>query len=235
MLGERNNHVLGAAIREYIRTGHPVASRELASRYRLHISPATVRSSMLELDDLGYLEQPHTSAGRVPTDQGYRYFVDYLIPNAVLAAHEESLLEQVFAIDDEEEFLCSFGRTLAELTGAFTATGSAEREFWYKTGLSGVLGEPELYSEEGMRLFGHLADDIEENITNLVESLAEDENVEQTFIGGENPLRGARFCSMMVSSWHHPRGFDGLVVMVAPRRTNYEKHVAVLRRLKEQN
>ena len=234
MLGERNNQVLSAVVREYIRTGHPVASRELTGRYRLQVSPATVRNSMLELNDLGYLEQPHTSAGRVPTDRGYRYFVDYLVSNTGLKEKEEALLDEVFHVDAEEEFVRALGRTLAELTGAFTATGSTDRDLWYKTGLSGVLGEPELNTEEAIRMFGTLADELEEKITGLIDSLEDDVGeMEQTFIGGENPLREARLVSMMLSSWHHPRGFAGFVVMVAPRRTNYEKHMAIFRRLRQ--
>ena len=231
MLEERNSQILGAAVREYIRTGRPVASRELTRGYRLRVSPATIRTSMLELDELGYLEQPHTSAGRVPTDRGYRYFVDYLIPETSLSETEEVQMEEVFSVSDEEEFLRLLGRTLAGLTGAFTATGSPEREVWYKTGLSGMLGEPDITAEYIQR-FGHLADGIEDEISELVDMLSATNG--QTFIGEENPLKDARFCSMLLSSWRHPKGFAGFVVMVAPRRTNYAKHLAILRKLREQ-
>lgn len=75
-LDQRKASVLRAVVREYVRTGQPVASRTLAERYRLQVSAATIRNDMGFLEDMGYIVQPHTSAGRIPTDLGYRWFVD---------------------------------------------------------------------------------------------------------------------------------------------------------------
>lgn len=77
MLDDRKAAVLRAIVREYVRTGKPVGSAALAKRYRLKVSAATVRNDMGLLEDLGYVAQPHTSAGRVPTDLGYRWFIDH--------------------------------------------------------------------------------------------------------------------------------------------------------------
>jgi heat-inducible transcriptional repressor len=76
MLDPRKSAVLRAIVRDYVRTGQPVASKVLAQRYRLKVSAATIRNDMGLLEELGYISQPHTSAGRIPTDQGYRWFVD---------------------------------------------------------------------------------------------------------------------------------------------------------------
>lgn len=78
MLGERDQRVLVAVVEEFVQTAEPVGSRNLAKKYRLGVSPATVRNIMADLEELGFLTQPHTSAGRKPTDRGYRYFVDRL-------------------------------------------------------------------------------------------------------------------------------------------------------------
>ncbi len=75
-LGERQASILRAIIREYIRSGEPIGSKHLVDRSRLNVSSATVRNEMARLEELGYLAQPHTSAGRIPTDRGYRFFVD---------------------------------------------------------------------------------------------------------------------------------------------------------------
>jgi heat-inducible transcriptional repressor len=77
-LAFRSRRILYAAVTEYIATGEPVGSRKLARRYGLEISPATVRNELADLEEAGYLAQPHTSAGRVPTDKGFRAFVDAL-------------------------------------------------------------------------------------------------------------------------------------------------------------
>lgn len=78
-LDDRKRTVLAAVITDYIATAEPVGSRTIARRYGLGVSPATIRNEMSDLVEMGYLEQPHTSAGRVPSDRGYRFFVDCLM------------------------------------------------------------------------------------------------------------------------------------------------------------
>ena len=75
---QRNRQVLLAVIAEYVETGEPVGSRAVARRHIQGLSPATIRNAMADLEELGYLVQPHTSAGRVPTDAAYRFYVDHL-------------------------------------------------------------------------------------------------------------------------------------------------------------
>ena len=78
-LSDRSRRVLATLVREYIETAEPVPSQMLARRSGLGVSSATVRNVLAQLEELGYVHQPHTSAGRVPTDRGYRVFVDLLL------------------------------------------------------------------------------------------------------------------------------------------------------------
>ena len=78
MLDERKASILRAVVEEYIATAQPVGSAHVAAAPEIHVSPATVRNEMAYLEHEGYLVQPHTSAGRIPTDKGYRAFVDQL-------------------------------------------------------------------------------------------------------------------------------------------------------------
>lgn len=89
----RKQEILKAVIREFIASAMPVASHTLVSRHFTNLSPATVRNEMSELVDLGYLVQPHTSAGRIPTDRGYRYFVDFLMDLEPPPPEVESYIE----------------------------------------------------------------------------------------------------------------------------------------------
>jgi heat-inducible transcriptional repressor len=93
-LGFRSRRILYAAVTEYIATGEPVGSRKLARRYGLDVSPATIRNELADLEEAGYLAQPHTSAGRVPTDQGFRSFVDALVPVREVQPDDRSALFQ---------------------------------------------------------------------------------------------------------------------------------------------
>jgi len=87
-LDHRKNSILGTVVYEYIATGEPVGSSTLTQKYNLGISPATVRAELASLDEEGYLDQPHTSAGRVPSDRGYRYYVDHLMLPEILTQEE---------------------------------------------------------------------------------------------------------------------------------------------------
>jgi len=87
MSEERRQAVLRAIVEGYVATSEPVGSKALSTQYSLGVSPATIRNDMAALEEEGLIAQPHTSAGRVPTDKGYRSFVDHLAANALQEPH----------------------------------------------------------------------------------------------------------------------------------------------------
>ncbi|MBI4358266.1 MAG: heat-inducible transcription repressor HrcA [Candidatus Omnitrophica bacterium] len=95
-LTERQKDILGIIVGSYVKTICPVGSRAIAKSYRQELSPATVRNEMHDLEEEGYIKQPHTSAGRVPTDRGYRYFVDHLIAKEKLGPHVAALVAREY-------------------------------------------------------------------------------------------------------------------------------------------
>jgi len=117
-LDPRARQVFGAVIREYIATAEPVASAQLVRGYRLDVSTATVRNELAALEDAGLLTHPHTSAGRVPTDLGYRYFIETLMPSPSLRADEQVTVSHQFqqALQDTAAWLRVAASSLARLT-----------------------------------------------------------------------------------------------------------------------
>ena len=97
MLDERKTAILREIVQEYIATGQPVGSSHIAALPSVRVSPATVRNEMAALEQEGYLVQPHTSAGRVPTDKGYRHFVDSIGPEGLLASAEATQVGRFFS------------------------------------------------------------------------------------------------------------------------------------------
>lgn len=95
-MDERKQKVLRAIIMDYISTAEPVGSRTIAKKYDLGVSSATIRNEMSDLEELGLIEQPHTSAGRVPSDKGYRYYVDHLMDEDDLVSGERDLIRNFF-------------------------------------------------------------------------------------------------------------------------------------------
>lgn len=105
-IGEREREILTAIVETFIATGEPVGSRTLARANREGLSPATIRNVMSDLADSGYLEQPHTSAGRVPSTEAYRYYVEQLTGKARLSDDDENIIQKSFqGVSDVQEFM----------------------------------------------------------------------------------------------------------------------------------
>jgi heat-inducible transcriptional repressor len=105
-IGDREREILTAVIETFIATGEPVGSRTLARANREGLSPATIRNVMADLADAGYLEQPHTSAGRVPTPEAYKYYVEQITGNARLSHEDQNMIQGSFSgITDVQEFM----------------------------------------------------------------------------------------------------------------------------------
>src|SRR6201997_1536815 len=105
-IGHREREILTAIVETFIATGEPVGSRVLSHSNREGLSPATIRNVMADLSDAGFLEQPHTSSGRIPTTEAYRYYVEQISGEAHLSAGDENLIkDSLSGITDAQEFL----------------------------------------------------------------------------------------------------------------------------------
>ncbi|MBC8081265.1 MAG: heat-inducible transcription repressor HrcA [Gorillibacterium sp.] len=118
MLTERQRMILNAIIDDYISTAEPVGSRSISKRGDIMFSPATIRNEMSDLEEMGFLEQPHTSAGRIPSNKGYRYYVDHLLKYGALSTHELSVMRSFFAerLSQMEQVIQQVATILSGLT-----------------------------------------------------------------------------------------------------------------------
>lgn len=117
MLDDRKLEVLRAIVTDYVESQEPVGSRALVERHKLDVSPATVRNDMAVLEEEGYITQPHTSAGRIPTDAGYRLFVDRLAHVKPLSNAERRAIESFMAgVGDLDEIVTRTVRLLSQIT-----------------------------------------------------------------------------------------------------------------------
>ncbi|MDI3481155.1 MAG: heat-inducible transcriptional repressor [Tepidanaerobacteraceae bacterium] len=122
MLDERKMKILSAIIDDYIATAEPIGSRTIARKYHIGISPATIRNEMADLEELGYLSQPHTSAGRIPSNKGYRYYVDFLMPSRKLDEYEQAIIKRLLKkrVRELEDLIEEAGKVISKLT-SYTA------------------------------------------------------------------------------------------------------------------
>lgn len=118
-LSTRKRDILRAVVTDYIKLAQPIGSRAISRRYRMGLSPATIRNEMADLEEMGYLVQPHTSAGRVPSQKGYRYYVDELMETAGLEPEERASIRQVYEqgkLREIEDIIKHTSRLISSLT-----------------------------------------------------------------------------------------------------------------------
>ena len=130
-MDDRKLKILAAVVNEYIVTGEPVGSKTIASMPDIRVSPATIRNDMAMLEQLGYLEQPHTSAGRIPTYKGYKLYIDQLMPEKALSDSEKQMLDNMLDSDNpaEDALIDSASKALAEITNCVTVVSSISPQF----------------------------------------------------------------------------------------------------------
>ncbi|TBL70425.1 heat-inducible transcriptional repressor HrcA [Paenibacillus thalictri] len=118
MLTERQKQILSAIVDDYIRSGEPIGSRSISKRGNVGFSPATIRNEMSDLEEMGFLEQPHTSAGRIPSNKGYRYYVDNLVHFHHTSDQDVDVLKHFFAekIQEMEQVIQQVAMILSQLT-----------------------------------------------------------------------------------------------------------------------
>lgn len=117
-LDERKRIILESIIKDYVETAEPVGSRSVVKKHALNVSAATVRNEMADLEEMGYLEQPHTSAGRIPSQLGYRYYVDYMMEKESLGEEEIELLHNILRENSHEwsRIVENIGHFMAQIT-----------------------------------------------------------------------------------------------------------------------
>lgn len=131
MLDKRKKEILQAIIDEYINTAEPVSSATLVNKYGLDYSSATVRNELAELEDSGYLDKPHTSSGRVPSEKGYRFYVDELINDEDISVEEIKYIQNKLStkVNEIEELTKIATTTLSEITHYTTVAIRTKK--WY--------------------------------------------------------------------------------------------------------
>lgn len=232
MLNDRQKAILYAAIDEFIESAVPVASSRIVDKYHFPYSAATVRNDFLELDEHGYLYQPHTSAGRIPTDKGYRFYADSAFPSDEGSTRAQKMLVELCRISEEseeEDFIRTASRTIATLSHNVTCAGFLEGDLFYKSGFAEVFNEPEFDDGAIRKTFATLIDDID----NFLAEMITDEGIPlpRAFIGSENPVMRAREYSVLISSFATPFRKNGIIGIIGPKRMDYRNNMLLLREL----
>lgn len=226
-MDSRKEAILEAIVREYVETGNPVGSFILVEKYSFPYSTATIRAEMSELERLGFLIQPHTSAGRVPTEKGYRYFVDMLEKERELLSREETVArKRICSMQGRyERQLEAASAVLSDLTRSVGFAGFSGELFSH--GLGHLFSQPEFLSPERILKTAELID----NLTQLLYELPQSFDT-RIMIGSENPIGKSAGCSIIVSQFASPLG-QGYLGVVGPMRMPYGRNISVIKEVKK--
>lgn len=230
-LEARKNKILKAIINAHIDTALPVGSSLLSRRFQLNLSPATIRNTMADLEKEGYISQPYTSAGRIPTDKGYRYYIDSLMEVEELVPDEEEKIEQEYQsqqIREDEDVFPETSRILCQWTNytALVHFSSPLHSRLYLEGASFILEQPEFQDTRKVRIIFRAFDDK----TKLLKIMERDLGREgvNVHIGRENRYEGFQDCSLITSSYKMGNKFKGTLGIIGPKRMSYSRVISVV-------
>jgi len=239
---ERQKEILNRIVADYIDLAQPVSSEFLEEKHHFGICPATIRIEMQKLTDTGFLYQPHTSAGRVPTDKGYRFFVDNLFarqnfvkqnlggfekgfPKEKTLLKVEDLIER--EMGDGVRFLQSLTKNLASFSSNSLALGYLfDEDLFWKEGWEDVLGEPEFKETKVITDFA----DVIKHFEKEIEDIKINSGI-KVYIGKENPFSKVKDFSIIISSCHFPDKEKGVLAIAGPKRMAYDKNINSLNSL----
>lgn len=212
----RQQAILNAVVEQYAEVASPVGSTLLAKLF--DVSSATIRAEMAELERLGYISQPHTSAGRVPTDKGYRYYVNNISENMVQVSNEpraaRALSARVHSAGAPERMIRNAVDTLVELTHNLAIATIGNQ--LYMSGLSNLFGQPEFMNGLQVQQVARLLDNLEP----WLREAAPNEPL-SVYIGQENPIGRAAGCSLIISRFRSPFSDRSYIGTLGPTRQSY--------------
>lgn len=236
----RQTQILVAIIEQYAEVAGPVGSVTLAKLF--NVSSATIRSEMAKLEDLGLIMQPHTSAGRIPTDKGYRFYVNRL--TAQSEGEDEQILlnannskdslrgfraisSRVSAQNDRADHaIRSAVDSLVELTGNLGLATIGDQ--LYMNGIYNLFSQPEFESGEAVQSVAQLLDNLEPWLREVAPN--EPLNV---YIGSENPIGKSSGASLIISKFESPFSENSYIGVLGPTRQNYGKVVRLVQKTGE--
>lgn len=227
-LTDRQIAILRAIIDEYIETAEAVGSETLDKKYNLGISPATIRSEMVKLTKMGYLKQPHTSAGRTPTSMALKFYIKELMKTKDLSVAEEvAAKEKVWDYrQDFDKLLREATRVLADRTKALALSTDEKGDLYY-AGTANILDMPEFYDIDLTKSVLSLLDQFD-FWDRLVSKVVDTEDPIHLLLGEDLGAKYLEPCGFIFTHYEVPK-HKGVLGIVGPYRLNYPAVIPVVR------
>jgi heat-inducible transcriptional repressor len=230
----RQAQLLASIIDEYIQTAEPVSSKTIASSGAFDVRSATIRNEMSDLEDMGFLEQLHTSGGRVPTARAYRLYVNELVAReGVAISHvarrkiDEALNET--DLRDPDAVNKTLARVIGQLSSNLVMASASQREDAYKFGLSNMLAFPEFREMDRLVGLTNFFDHFESVFAQMHRQMwAQHDSDVKVMIGTESPYKEVHDETVIVARYPLPKGCEGSLTLVGPMRMDYRKNLSLM-------
>ncbi len=241
---DRQKQLLSAIVELYTKTAVPVGSQALLEHYDFGVSSATLRNDMVALEEEGYLYQPHVSAGRIPTDRGYRIYVEEMMGDQDLSREDQRRLQkELLMLKTKHQRLGrSTAKLLSALSGNLAVSGILRRparntsdsgeagedvgvDEYYDFGMRELIDNPEFQEMDELCQLVETLDSLDEKVDGIMLKLKDGET--HIFIGNENPIAGINNCSMIVAPYQTDEG-RGMLAIIGPKRMDYAKNKSLI-------
>ncbi|KKW35219.1 MAG: Transcriptional regulator of heat shock protein [Candidatus Giovannonibacteria bacterium GW2011_GWA2_53_7] len=219
-MDSRKKALLSQIIRQYVKSALPVGSKLLEASSRLGVSSATIRNEMADLEKDGYIIQPHTSAGRIPTEKGYRFFLENYVQAGRITDREKKAIQNVLKKGSVESSVKEVAKKLAEFSQNAVIAVFSDSNIYY-TGLANLFSQPEFKQAEMVYNISLVIDHLEQVVERIFGE------VDQTLvkIGSDNPF--GQDCSSVLGRWQI-NSQSGIMAILGPMRMDYEKNLGLI-------
>ena len=222
-MNQRQQALLQNITWQYIKTASPVSSKLITEDGGFGLSSATIRNEMAELEDAGYICHPHTSAGRVPTEKGYQFYVEnFLKPSLPTKKQQDNLEKSLEAKKFETQSVKSLAKNVEEFSDGAVFVAFAKNDFYY-TGLSNLFGQPEFAQHQLIYNLSQVIDHLDQVITKIFSTLNAEVNVA---VGSKNQF--ARDCSAVIAKYQNQKQ-TGLIGILGPMRMDYQNNFNLIK------
>jgi len=225
---KRQKDILEKLIEEYVKTAEPVSSGALAKKHNFGVKPAMLRIEMEKLEKAGYLSQPFVSAGRIPTDKAYRFFVNNLLQNKEQGIGHKKSTEKIKqftgAKEDRPKATQELTRIISELTSSLVLSYLPGENLFFKEGWSQIIREPEFEDSRVFESFAKMIDSWEKDIIPEMDFSGEI----KIFIGKENPSQKSQDFSTIAGNLFLPDKERGVMAIFGPKRMEYDRNIDII-------
>jgi transcriptional regulator of heat shock response len=231
-MNTRQKQVLSAIVELYTKTALPVGSQALLEHFEFPVSSATLRNDMALLEEEGYLYQPHVSAGRIPTDEGYRLYVEEMMGDEDLSREDQRKLQKELLVMKAKQTRMgrSTAKLLSALSGNLVVSGLIGRDELYDFGMKELMEKPEFQEIDELCRIVETLDSLDEKLDSIMSRLKSGDV--QIFIGEENPIKEISNCSMVVAPYENSEG-KGILAIIGPKRMDYAKNKSLIEYMKK--